>query len=421
MKIVEYFIPRLNGWLSISLDTYISLLFSKGEKKYCKIRIPKGLPLHILSKESSKTQEELKLIPGNFIEVLLKQKLVLEMNHKKGQIQISNKSDDLNECKTYDVWTRGKIISFDQNLKLIFVEINDQIVIIEDMELIRELREIKPMENTLLAYNLKQISNSDYNEIKEEMNKVLSADSNDNNFNLFYIKYDGINNTFLCFGNKNDLINLSLLKQHEIKNKKINGEEQNTNSDFSNPNSNNNLIGIKSPRYICENIDKIILGLDDETKKNEIQEKKFKTVFSFRDKFRKDMEKILGEFFKKNNYYLGKKNNDNNFDIIIYGNNEEDFVEETNNFNKKCKQIKIESDTIFNTAEVNELIKKVKIQFYIIEKKILYLIGEEKNVNNFKVLWGVNKSYSKEIQKSSQESEEVQKKLQTYKKKIKKK
>jgi len=73
MKIVEYFIPRLNGWLSLSLDTYISLLFSQEDKKFCKIKIPKGLPLTI-SEKDSKTQEELSLVPGNFIEVLIKQK-----------------------------------------------------------------------------------------------------------------------------------------------------------------------------------------------------------------------------------------------------------------------------------------------------------------------------------------------------------
>jgi hypothetical protein len=42
MKIVEYFIPRLNGWLSISLDTYISLLFSKGEKNIVKLEYQKA-------------------------------------------------------------------------------------------------------------------------------------------------------------------------------------------------------------------------------------------------------------------------------------------------------------------------------------------------------------------------------------------
>jgi hypothetical protein len=416
MKFIEYFTPRLNGWLKLSLETYISLLFSQEEKKLCKIKIPKGLPLQI-SANDSKNNEEIPLVPGNFIEVLIKQNLILESNNKKGHIQIVNINDNEKESNSYDVWTRGKIISYDKNLKLLFIEINDQIIIIDNMELVRALKEIKPTENTLLAYNLKQISNTEYNSIKEEMDKVLSADS-DNNNKLFYIKYDVINSSLLCFGNKDDLNNLSLLKQHEKKNRKLNGEEQNTNSDFSNPNSNNNLIGIKSPRGNSDNSENIINALDDDAKKNEINESKFKKCFSYRDKFRKDIEKTLPELFQKTNYYVGK-NNDNNFDIVVYGNNEEDFMEEKNNFEKKYKQVKIESDTILNKTEVNELANKTKIKYVNIEKKNLYLVGEEKHINNFKTLWGINKKYTKEIQKSSKESETIQKELQTFKKKYK--
>ena len=415
MKFVEYYIPRLNGWLSISLETYISLLFSQEEKKFCKIKIPKGLPLQIAIKES-KTQEEIPLVPDNYIEVLTKQNLILEANNKKGQIQIASINNNEKQSKSYDVWTRAKIISFDKNNKILFVQLNDQIIIVDNMDLIRPLRQIKPTENTLLAYNLKQISNSEYNSIKEEMDKVLSSDS-DNNNKLFYVKYDVINTSLLCFGNKDDLNNLSLLKQHEKKNKKINGEEQNTNSDFSNPNSNNNLIGIKSPTNNSDNSDNILIALDDDIK-NQINEYKFKKCFSYRDKFRKDIEKSLGELFQKSKYYVGK-NNDNNFDIIVYGNNEEDFMEEKNNFEKHYKQFKLESDTLLNKNEISDLASKAKIKYFNVEKKNIYLVGEEKNINSFKTLWGINKKYSKEIQKSSKESENIQKELKTIKKKLK--
>ncbi len=414
MKIVEYFIPRLNGWLSLSLDTYISLLFSQEDKKFCKIKIPKGLPLTI-SEKDSKTQEELSLVPGNFIEVLIKQNLILETNNKKGQIQIANLNNNQKESKSYDVWTRAKIISNDTNSKLLFVELNDQIIIIDNMELVRSLKEIKPTENTLLAYNLKQISNNEYNLIKEEFEQLLLKNSNNNK--LLYIKYDVINTSLLCFGNKDDLSNLLLLKQHEKKNKKMNGEEQNTNSDFSNPNSNNNLIGVKSPAGNSDNgMGKDII-LDNDIK-NEINEYKYKKCFTYRDKFKKDIEKNLEELFQKTKYYVSK-NNDNNFDIIVYGNNEDDFMEEKNNFEKKYKQVKLENDMILNKNEVNDLAMKSKIKFVNVEKKNIYLVGEEKNINNFRTLWEINKKYSKVIQKTSKENENIQKELQTFKKKFK--
>ena len=414
MRIVEYFIPRLNGWITLSLDTYISLLFSQEDKKFCKIKIPKGLPLTI-SEKDSKTQEELSLVPGNFIEVLIKQNLILETNNKKGQIQIANLNNNQKESKSYDVWTRAKIISNDTNSKLLFVELNDQIIIIDNMELVRSLKEIKPTENTLLAYNLKQISNNEYNLIKEKFEQLLLKNSNNNK--LLYIKYDVINTSLLCFGNKDDLSNLRLLKQHEKKNKIMNGEEQNTNSDFSNPNSNNNLIGVKSPAGNSDNgMGKDII-LDNDIK-NEINEYKYKKCFTYRDKFKKDIEKNLEELFQKTKYYVSK-NNDNNFDIIVYGNNEDDFMEEKNNFEKKYKQVKLENDMIPNKNEVNDLAMKSKIKFVNVEKKNIYLVGEEKNINNFRTLWEINKKYSKVIQKTSKENENIQKELQTFKKKLK--
>ena len=71
-------------------------------------------------------------------------------------------------------------------------------------------------------------------------------------------------------------------------------EEPNTNSDFSNPNSNNNLIGIKSPSGHSEisehNSNKNIIDL-----KVELNNYKFKQSFTYRNKFKKDMEKEVQE------------------------------------------------------------------------------------------------------------------------------
>jgi hypothetical protein len=244
MKSIEYFITRLNGWLSISLETYLSLLFSQEENKFSKIKIPKGMPIKAIEPDSS-NKDEPPLSPGNFVEVLVKQNLILETNIKNGQIQISNLSNGQKKLKEYDVWTRGKIISNDTDSKILFIEINDKIEIIDDMNLVRPLKEIRTTNNDFSAYYIKQISNSEYNSIKEEFDKLMAANSNNNK--LFYIKYDIIKSSLLCFGNKNDLNNLLLLNRQEEKYKKNNNnEEQNNNSD-SNPNSNNNLLGIKGP------------------------------------------------------------------------------------------------------------------------------------------------------------------------------
>ena len=412
MKSIEYFITRLNGWLSISLETYLSLLFSQEENKFSKIKIPKGMPIKAIEPDSS-NKDEPSLSPGNFVEVLVKQNLILETNNKNGQIQISNLSNGQKKLKEYDVWTRGKIISNDTDSKILFIEINDKIEIIDDMNLVRPLKEIRTTNNDFSAYYIKQISNSEYNSIKEEFDKLMAANSNNNK--LFYIKYDIIKSSLLCFGNKNDLNNLLLLNRQEEKYKKNNNnEEQNNNSD-SNPNSNNNLLGIKGPSKESEDSDKKIIIVDGE-KQNEINECKYKTSFTYREKFRKDLEKDFAEILQNCRYYIGK-NIDNNFDVVIYGNNEDEYLKEKNTCEKKYKQVKLDSDTPLNKNELSDLAMKSKVKYINIEKKSIYLVGEEKCINNFKTVWEMTKKYSKEIQRTSKENESIQKELQTFKKK----
>ena len=412
MKSIEYFITRLNGWLSISLETYLSLLVYQEENKFSKIKISKGMPIKAIEPDSS-NKDEPSLSPGNFVEVLVKQNLILETNNKNGQIQISNLSNGQKKLKEYDVWTRGKIISNDTDSKILFIEINDKIEIIDDMNLVRPLKEIRTTNNDFSAYYIKQISNSEYNSIKEEFDKLMAANSNNNK--LFYIKYDIIKSSLLCFGNKNDLNNLLLLNRQEEKYKKNNNnEEQNNNSD-SNPNSNNNLLGIKGPSKESEDSDKKIIIVDGE-KQNEINECKYKTSFTYREKFRKDLEKDFAEVFQNCRYYIGK-NIDNNFDVVIYGNNEDEYLKEKNTCEKKYKQVKLDSDTPLNKNELNDLAMKSKVKYINIEKKSIYLVGDEKCINNFKTVWEMTKKYSKEIQRTSKENESIQKELQTFKKK----
>ena len=91
-------------------------------------------------------------------------------------------------------------------------ELNDQINIIDNMELVRPLKEIKPTQNLLVAYNLRQIASNEYNLMKDEFDKILATNSNNIN-KLLYIKYDIINGSLLFFGDKDSfrLFSLSVL------------------------------------------------------------------------------------------------------------------------------------------------------------------------------------------------------------------
>ena len=424
MKEFEYFIPQLNGWLSLSLEELLSIHFSKEESPFSKIKIPKGLPLCPKDASPQKISEKM-LLPGNFIEIKMNRNLFLETNQKNGRIQLALNSNKNTHSINKDIWYRAKIISYDENSKLLFVEVNDNIEIIDNLDSIRPLKEIKYIKNDLLAFNIKSIQKNEYERIKNEIDKANNNSNEDSNSNkniIFQMKYDSKNSCFTCIGNRDLFRNISLLKQYEARNKKNISEEPYTNSDFSNPNSNNNLIGIgiKSPSGRSENSENnsnknIIL---EKEIKEEINNYKYNITFTYRDKFRKDIEKEAEELIQNCKYFIGKKY-ENNFDLTIYGNDEQDFIEEKNIFEKQYKQVMLESDVSIDKNEINDLVIKSKIKFFCVDKKCLYLIGEEKNINNFKVVWNLTKQYSKEIQKENKEKEIIQKELMSIKKKKK--
>lgn len=422
MKEYEYFLPQLNGWLPLSLEAYLALLFPREEPKFSKIKIPKGLTLSPKVSQSQNIAESM-LLAGNFIEVKINQNLFLETNQRNGRIEFIQNSEKNSYSMPYDIWYKAKIISYDNNSKLLFVEINDNIEIIDNLDLIRPLKEIKYIKNDLLAFNIKQVQKNEFDLLKNELDKIFNNNNNEDKEKeeLYEITYDIKNLSLSLIGNKDILKNISLLKQYEQRYKKNIYDEPNTNSDFSNPNSNNNLIGIKSPSGRSETSEKnnsnknIILEKD---LKEEINNYKYKQSFTYRAKFKKDIEKEAEKLFQNCRYSIGK-NYDNNFDITIYGNDEDEFNEEKNTFEKQYKQEMIDCDTTIDMNEIKDLADKSKVKFINLEKRCLYLVGEEKNINNFKMVWNIKKEYSKEIQKESKEKDEIIKEIQSVKKKHK--
>ena len=422
MKEYEYFLPQLNGWLPLSLEAYLALLFPREEPKFSKIKIPKGLTLSPKVSQSQNIAESM-LLAGNFIEVKINQNLFLETNQRNGRIEFVQNSEKNSYSIPYDIWYKAKIISYDNNSKLLFVEINDNIEIIDNLDLIRPLKEIKYIKNDLLAFNIKQVQKNEFDLLKNELYKIFNNNNNEDKEKeeLYEITYDIKNLSLSLIGNKDILKNISLLKQYEQRYKKNIYDEPNTNSDFSNPNSNNNLIGIKSPSGRSETSEKnnsnknIILEKD---LKEEINNYKYKQSFTYRAKFKKDIEKEAEKLFQNCRYSIGK-NYDNNFDITIYGNDEDEFNEEKNTFEKQYKQEMIDCDTTIDMNEIKDLADKSKVKFINLEKRCLYLVGEEKNINNFKMVWNIKKEYSKEIQKESKEKDEIIKEIQSVKKKHK--
>lgn len=433
MSKIEYFLPRINGWLELNFDDYLSLLFEQEDQKFNKLRSFKGLPMKIIyssedSSDNKKKEEELEnknLVSGNFVEILLQQELCLEADNHKGTISIIN--GNKNSKKAYNIWAQAKIVSSDIKNNLLLLEYNDQIIVVDNFTKIRELNEIKLTKNDLILYYIKKVTNSEYVQFKSQFDKI----STQNGKELFN-KFDAIKSSLLCLCNKCYIENLSSLK--ELEERYGTNEESNNNSDVngSNIDSGKNIIGIngitsRSGRseessgggeQKSERSKKSNAAHEEEDILNEISGYKFKDSFVFKTLFKKDLEKIVSNLFKKNKYYMSKLSNEE-FKLIIYNNKENEFSEEKNFFEKNYKALELKSGINVNKNEVKNMASKTKVKFAYPEKKNIYLIGDEKSITSFKTVWEMSVKYSKEIQQKNKEKENIQKELIDLKKKYK--
>ena len=88
MNTLEYFLHQINGWISLSLEEYLSISFSGDKNKFSKIKFTNNLPIQFVSSPKSDSNTEILLVSGNFIEVLTNQYFTLEKGNKIGQIKI---------------------------------------------------------------------------------------------------------------------------------------------------------------------------------------------------------------------------------------------------------------------------------------------------------------------------------------------
>lgn len=430
MSKIEYYIPRINGWIQLNFEEYLSLLFDQEDQKYNRLKSIKGLPIHLLTendKTSSKNNRSIEnstIVSGNFIEVLLSQNHNIEAENLKGVISLLSSSEGVQ--KSYNIWVQAKIVSADIKNKLILLEYNDQIIVVDDLEKIRTLNEVKLNREDITVVYVKKVTNSEYETFKAQYDKI----SPENNKFLFH-KYDVIKSSFFLVCNKSYLKNLPFLKELEVHYGLH--EDSNNNSEAngsSNIDSGKNIIGIGGGNGMTsrsgrsessqrsEKSKKSNITHEEEDILNDISNFKYKETFVYKSLFKKELEKILGEIFKKIKYYVTKLS-DEEFKVIVYSNEENEFIEEKSFFEKNYKALEIKNETIASKNDVQSLATKTKIKYAYIEKKNIYLVGEEKNIINFKTVWSMNLKYDKEIQKNYKEKENYQRELTEFRKKHK--
>ena len=409
---IEYFLKELNGWMCLTIGEYIDIIFRHEEARIKIIKSLKNIPIKILP-DKEITSEIMKpeyLISGNYVEFLLKKELNLISNNSN-KLSISTLNE--NKKRQYDVWARAKIISYDNTNDLLLLEYNEELYLIDDMNNIRQLSKVTKLEEDIYIYYIKKLSNAEYDQFKYEYDNVeyQIEEENEEIQYLIYQNFNTITSSLLCVFPKKEINNFPILTELENKYKYQNFEESITNS------------GITSRSGKSEESDKNIskksnIFIDEEYMLNLINNHEFKESFIFKAFFKKDAEKNMKTFFKKAKYYITGIDGDE-FKIIIYGNNENDFNEAKNHFEKEFNSKEISIDANINQNEIIDIANSAKVKYIYFDKKLLYLIGEEKPISNFETIFNMNIMYSKEIQKSYKENENIQKQLTDFKKEYK--
>lgn len=412
---MEYYLREISAWICLDIAEFIYLFVKIDDSKIKKIKSLNNTPIRIIY-DNNVSFEKINLeryISGNYVEVLIKKELNLTVKSEKKLIIATSYIE--NNTKIYEIWAQAKIISYDSINNILFLEYNEELILIDDdiTNKIRPLSKPKILENDLSIYYIKKITNNEYNKFKLEY-EILESKIEEEKKYLLYQNFDPIKSSLLFVCPKCEISNFIYLKEFEdkYKYKCLNNDDTNANSCITSRSGRSE----ESDKY--ENKSRLSKNsniiFDEDYVLNEINKYDYKKSFVYNSLFQKDAEKDLKNIIKKNKFYIIFLDSEE-FKIIIYGNNEKDFNEEINYFDKeyKSQEIKIESE--INIKEMTDSAKAANIKYIYFAKQFIYLIGEEKSISNFQAVINMNEMYWKELQKSYKEKDDIQKQLSNFK------
>ena len=395
---IEYYLSEINAWILLDIEDYMNIIFNQEDLKLKIIKSLANTPIKLVSENENMLMisNPENLIYGNYIEFLMQQDISLTIKStKKAHLSLSLNP---NYKRKYDIWAQARIVSYDLKNKFLFLEYNEKLILIEDLAKIRPLSEIKKLDNDISIYYIKKISNSEYENFKTEY-EALYSNLGKEEKKLLYHNYNNIKSSLFVVLPKNNINDLPSLKEFE--NNYGNNEEQNSISGniekFDKNRKSNDLNG-------------------EEDILNKINKFQYKKTFIYKSFFKKDAEKIIKNIIKKNQYFISVIDSAE-FKIIIYGNNEKDFNEEKGVLEKEYKPFEKKIEQKFNKSDLLKIANQTQVKFIYFGKKMIYLIGKEKNISNFNKMLDMNLNYSKAIQQSLKEKEDIEKKLDNIKKK----
>ena len=401
---IEYYLSEINAWILLNVEDYMNIIFNQEDQKLKIIKSLANTPIKLVSENENENMLVISnpenLIYGNYIEVLIQQDLSLTINSKK-KTHLSL-SLNPNYKRKYDIWAQARIVSYDIKNKFLFLEYDEKLILIEDLTKIRPLSEFKKLDNDISIYCIKKISNSEYKNFKTEYEALYSKLGEEEKKLLFH-NFNSIKSFLFVTLPKNNINDLPSLKEFE---KSYGNTEEN------NSHSNNIEKSDKNKKSNGLNGEEDIL--------NEINKFQYKKTFAYKSFFKKDSEKILKSIIKKNQYFISVLDSEE-FKIIIYGNDEKDFNEEKGVLEKEYKPFEKKIEQQYNKSDLSKIASQTQVKFIYFGKKMIYLIGKEKNLSNFNKMLDMNLNYSKAIQQSLKEKEDIEKKLDNIKKKKHKK
>ena len=374
MSSLEFFSNDINGWIHIQIGELYELLKENNlltnENLYF---FDKNNILNI-QKEGNKLNLLDGISIGNYIEFKIKVIYIIKINPSTQKLFIEGYEENFSQSNKI-IWAKGKIISFDKEKQIFFIEHNNTIYVIDNINDLRFLTEIKN-EKTFCLKTISDVSKRIIEEIVSEKK------------DLSYF-YDEENKEFIFVAEKNYCLFI------------------------------NELLQIKKDEK--EQIDKYEKEIEIESNNikemTKISKKNFKEILIYNYKFKDYIEELIKDVSKVEYSIFQSEQNENDFKIILYSNNKEELEEIKKDLTYYTEII--HTDFGVNETEIDEMIKKIKINYSVIDKNNIYLMDKDENkIINFKKVFNISSFYSKKIAKETKENENVKKELNLFMKKI---
>ena len=374
MSSLEFFSNDINGWIHIQIGELYELLKENNLLTNENLYFFDKHNILNIQKEGNKLNLLDGISIGNYIEFKIKVIYIIKINPSTQKLFIEGYEENFSQSNKI-IWAKGKIISFDKEKQIFFIEHNNTIYVIDNINDLRFLTEIKN-EKTFCLKTISDVSKRIIEEIVSEKK------------DLSYF-YDEENKEFIFVAEKNYCLFI------------------------------NELLQIKKDEK--EQIDKYEKEIEIESNNinemKKISKKNFKEILIYNYKFKDYIEELIKDVSKVEYSIFQSEQNENDFKIILYSNNKEELEEIKKDLTYYTEII--HTDFGVNETEIDEMIKKIKINYSVIDKNNIYLMDKDENkIINFKKVFNISSFYSKKIAKETKENENVKKELNLFMKKI---